>query len=566
MPSPAKAGQAGTLRSHIEEFFNNLRVVLVAPKRPHLPFAAEPLDAPFIEVGPGRVPGRGLLYSFLVHEFFLTALLLIPARVIPERHFRDDGRWRPVDSKLAYLLPAVGGSHTGSGSARGKPAPKAQIEAARAPTAGGPPGAAYPGPQTIVSNPPNPTGGHQTLLQPDLANPAILKFPLPLPNMVLMMRASLPPSPELKPAQLSRLLPPPELLKALSLEPTPKLPFTIPSLPPPPDGSVPHLESPPTTPEHPELDQAPSSGADAQSLLALSLFPLPPESKFELPLGELHGQFTIGPEGVLDAGQNGAGPSGTPNSAAGETTGETGGEDRTGPAGVGPAQGSYPGAGASSGSGTGKWSLGGNGAGSGAGTGGFPGISITGGSGDSGIASGQGSTPGSQPTSNPHPYDLTISSTASSGGGLRDYGVFRNESVYTVYIDMSRPDHAVPSWILQYAPQAQPPPKPPDRVWNVDLSMSGPQSQVVPPFPIYRPIPDFSEQVLAQNLGRMVVVYGVISPAGKLEEMRIIQSPDEALSEAALEGLGRWTFRPAEENGAPIAVKVLLGIPLFLPL
>jgi hypothetical protein len=130
---------------------------------------------------------------------------------------------------------------------------------------------------------------------------------------------------------------------------------------------------------------------------------------------------------------------------------------------------------------------------------------------------------------------------------------------------MSRPDHAAPSWILQFAPQAQPPPKPRDRVSNLVLTMSEPQSQVVPPFPINKPIPDFSEQVLAQNLGRMVVVYGVISPAGKFEEMRIIQSPDEALSQAALEGLGRWTFRPAEKNGAPIAVKALLGIPLFLP-
>jgi hypothetical protein len=209
MPSPAKAGHTGTFRSHVEEFFNNLRVVLVAPKQPHLPLAAEPLDAPFIEVASGRVPGRGLLYSFLVHEFFITALLWIPARVIPERHFRDDGRRWPVDSKLTYLLPAVGGGHTGSGSAGSKPAPNAQKEGAPALAAGSSAGPAYPGPQRIVSNPPNPTGGHQTLLQPDLPNPAILKFPLPLPNMVFMVRASPPPPPEIKPAQIARLLPPP---------------------------------------------------------------------------------------------------------------------------------------------------------------------------------------------------------------------------------------------------------------------------------------------------------------------------------------------------------------------
>ena len=35
---------------------------------------------------------------------------------------------------------------------------------------------------------------------------------------------------------------------------------------------------------------------------------------------------------------------------------------------------------------------------------------------------------------------MTITSTASSGGGLPDVGVFRNEKVYTVYLDMQAGD------------------------------------------------------------------------------------------------------------------------------
>jgi hypothetical protein len=52
----------------------------------------------------------------------------------------------------------------------------------------------------------------------------------------------------------------------------------------------------------------------------------------------------------------------------------------------------------------------------------------------------------------PRSYNTTITSTASSGGGLQDFGVFENQKVYTVYLDMrSNDEDSVPSWTLQYA-------------------------------------------------------------------------------------------------------------------
>ena len=49
-------------------------------------------------------------------------------------------------------------------------------------------------------------------------------------------------------------------------------------------------------------------------------------------------------------------------------------------------------------------------------------------------------------------YNMTVVATASSGGGLEDYGVFSNEHVFTVYVPVKRaPDAEDPTWTLQYA-------------------------------------------------------------------------------------------------------------------
>ena len=56
-------------------------------------------------------------------------------------------------------------------------------------------------------------------------------------------------------------------------------------------------------------------------------------------------------------------------------------------------------------------------------------------------------------------YEMT-GTPASSGGGLSDFGVFQNQKVYTVYLDMrATDDDAAPSWTLQYA-VLQPTPDP----------------------------------------------------------------------------------------------------------
>ncbi len=41
-----------------------------------------------------------------------------------------------------------------------------------------------------------------------------------------------------------------------------------------------------------------------------------------------------------------------------------------------------------------------------------------------------------------------------------------------------------------------------------------------------------------------------------------MQSPDSGLNQFMLESLTKWTFRPAQVDGAQVSVKILLGVPV----
>ena len=73
-------------------------------------------------------------------------------------------------------------------------------------------GLSYPGPQTIISDPPNPTNSIQTVLQPDIENPPVLIPPIPLPNIVQVAEVALvaPKIPEPAPEPPKEVKPPEE--------------------------------------------------------------------------------------------------------------------------------------------------------------------------------------------------------------------------------------------------------------------------------------------------------------------------------------------------------------------
>ena len=101
-------------------FLENLKAALGIGGQdlPELTSTPDP-DVRYREVSPTRPAGRGLLYSILLHEIAIFALLIIPPTLRPERKFYYVEEWRPLITKLTYSLPAIGGGHSGGGQKGG---------------------------------------------------------------------------------------------------------------------------------------------------------------------------------------------------------------------------------------------------------------------------------------------------------------------------------------------------------------------------------------------------------------------------------------------------------------
>jgi hypothetical protein len=331
-------------------------------------------------------------------------------------------------------------------------------------------------------------------------------------------------------------------------------------------------------------------GKAKEPVLSLSPMPLPSAPNPKLPNGEAAGKFAIAPGGTLNPNSITPGKSnGTPSTSpatghedskspnaatevasnAGNSTGHnatTGGgpghasvATGTGASGngTGSGAGNTPGSGAGgAGSGKGRGNSGkgagstsgrgsgtGSGGGSGSGAGAFPGITIQGGE----DSEANNNNPPSYTIEPQGSYSMTVVSTASSGGGLEDFGVFNNERIFTVYIPMQRtPEEADPTWTLQYA---------------AVNDVSGDQ-QVLAPTAVMREWPQVSPELEKKYASQQVVISAVVDKQGKVGSVSVKRTPDPRVSDPIAKALAKWIFRPAQLNGEPVAVKVLLGIPL----
>jgi hypothetical protein len=335
-------------------------------------------------------------------------------------------------------------------------------------------------------------------------------------------------------------------------------------------------------------------GKAKEPLLSLSPMPLPAGPDAKVPNGEARGKFAIAPGGTLNPnaitpGKTNGTPSVTPGTgqenakapnAAGSDTASTAGSSAahgtagsggpghatvasgSGSTGTGGGTGNTAGEGTGGpGTGKGHGSTGkgagssgdreangsGSGAGSGSGTGSFAGITIQGGE--------QAETkPKNKPAFTIEPqasYGLTIVSTASSGGGLEDFGVFQNERIFTVYVPVKpSPELADPTWTMQYA-------------IIKDSSISDPGSQqVVAPSVASSEWPQIPPALAKKYAQHQIVIYAVVSKEGKVSQVSVKRTPDPRVSDPIANALKKWIFHPAEVNNQPASVKILLGIPL----
>jgi hypothetical protein len=192
----------------------------------------------------------------------------------------------------------------------------------------------------------------------------------------------------------------------------------------------------------------------------------------------------------------------------------------------------------------------------------FGGITIIGGAGGTGSTANSGANSASAPPPRPlqTSYGYTVISTESSGGGIPFVGVFSQEQVYTVFLDMRQTEtDPAPSWTLQFSVLQE------TGAQAIAKSPTGTQQGLVLPFPAVKEQPALPAELVHKYLRKMVIVYAIVNIEGKMEQMSVKDSPDPLLNESVLNALRNWVFRPARLNGEPVRAKILLGIPLWLP-
>lgn len=562
------------------------------------------------EVRYGCRLGWSFAGSFILHAVVIFCLFFLsftisrvrPTELVQVIDFNDR-------TQVIYL-PVLGGGAEGNGHPGGLSGIPLKTSAPAA--ARGTKGFSHPGSQPILSDQPNPVSQKQTLLQPGLKDLPILQRFTPLPNIVqatnaepaLDVRANkpsltprLPVTPLIQPPKLKlpaalpdlRTADPdlPVLEAAVTPEEKPKL--TLPEPVQPLKVSKQRLEKSSAPVAPPKLEQvAPSStrGPDLQNLVALSTMPAPPQGSPQIPKGETRGRFSVSPQAESPQSEPGSKAQGSlPTSGvgigsqadapAGNKVDELVVGAGNGTGGVTPSGGGGLGAGAGNGKGWGKGGNGtiggrgsesgvglgtgsgitsgsGTGAGSGRGAGSFPGITIQGGSLSGGGTAGKPRS--GDPVSPQTSYGMTVVSTASSGGGLPDLGVFSSEKVYSVYLDMRKNTlDQIPSWTLQYAP-----------LRSAEEAGSRRLETVTPPYLMVKEIPKLPVELARKYQRRMIIVYAILDTQGRLDNILVMQSPAVQITDLILEALNKWIFRPAELNGQPVSIKLLLGVPVSL--
>ncbi len=523
-----------------------------------------------------ELPRRSLLQSGLYHVFIVVAVwglsqtYTLRPRPVQASFFRN----RQITYyDVSEYLPAI---DTGSTPAR--KAKKGEPEYSR---------------QRIISAPPHPDNGTQTIIDP--SNPRLLAREVKLPNMVVWAEAPAPPVPSRKlpwlmaPA-LAAPVPPAVQNPARNLShlAAPKLRDTV--APPAPDAGDPKLAKlnlPKFAPAG-AVAPAPDVGRRKAGDLNVGAAQLV-ASNPALPIPEQRAANLLGGSGAALAGAAGVAPPPPAVDSGGGVAARTAGQFvalsvRPAPP-AGPIEipgGSRRGAfaatpeGKTGAAGTPDIAGGGNGggnggagpgAGHGGGNGGAPtGIYV----GGSPTAAGSGAVVAAAPPAHPAvggdalkrslmaaaprgvaniartvaPGSTTPHPDTPEPGKIEDK-VFGPKKYYSMILNMPNLTSAGGSWIIRFA----------------ELKQSGAGGELTAPVATSKVDPAYPPELMRKNVEGTITLYAVIRADGTVGEIKVLAGLDDKLDENAKRALEHWRFRPATRNGAAVDLEAVVFIP-----
>ncbi|WP_263409454.1 energy transducer TonB [Terriglobus tenax] len=85
-------------------------------------------------------------------------------------------------------------------------------------------------------------------------------------------------------------------------------------------------------------------------------------------------------------------------------------------------------------------------------------------------------------------------------------------------------------------------------------------NSVLAPVVIYDPAPEFSEEARRNKFQGQVTVVLVVDAQGHPQRVRVPRPVGMGLDEKAMEAVNRYRFKPATENGIPVAVEIAVVV------
>jgi TonB family protein len=80
------------------------------------------------------------------------------------------------------------------------------------------------------------------------------------------------------------------------------------------------------------------------------------------------------------------------------------------------------------------------------------------------------------------------------------------------------------------------------------------------PIPIYKPDPAYSEEARKAKYQGTVVLWIIVDASGAVTDCRVVKPLGLGLDEKAVETVRTWKFKPAQRNGMPVPVRVMVEV------
>lgn len=86
------------------------------------------------------------------------------------------------------------------------------------------------------------------------------------------------------------------------------------------------------------------------------------------------------------------------------------------------------------------------------------------------------------------------------------------------------------------------------------------QTKSEPPVPVRTVAPDYPNELRREGVSGLVMVKCSIDEQGNVTETEIEKSSNAAFEKPAVAAVKKWKFKPAKQDGSPVAIKVSIPI------